>query len=146
MDGLDQINDYIQSTLRKLDMVEKLKLLLTILNYGTKVSALILVILDFKEFSRDTLLLFSYLLYSLLEAVALAAAFLIIMVARIINILFKVPTFYLSNMICLPILYHIFRLCFIVTFFVQSITLIIFAEFSHFIYTLLLVNFWSVII
>jgi hypothetical protein len=97
-------------------------------------------------FASDTLLLFSYLLYALLELVAFGAAFAVVISARIISALLGVNVFYLGEIlfivdsfIYLPMLYSIFKFCFVVTFLVQSLTVVIFAKFSHWIFPFVLV-------
>ena len=121
-------------------MVQKVKMLLTLINYGTKIFALYSCYFEYEIFSRNSLLLFSYLLYALLELVALASALAFIIIAKVINLVFQLHTYYMDSMICLPILYNVFRFCFIVTFFVQSVALFLFAEFTHWGYSLLLVR------
>jgi hypothetical protein len=71
---------------------------MTFLNFTTKALALYLVLVYFDTvFINDSLLLFSYLLYSLLELVAFGAAFAVVLSARIISALMGVNVFYLGK-------------------------------------------------
>ena len=64
------------------------------MNYFTKIWAVYLVFSDKENvFSHNSLLTFSYILYAFLEAVAMIAAFSIIILAKIIKLLFGVQVF-----------------------------------------------------
>lgn len=113
---------------------------MTVLNFASKTVALYLVFVHFETvFSRNTLLLFSYLLYALLELVAFASAITFVVLAKVVHFVLQINVYYLDDFICLPILYTVFKFCFVVTFLVQSITLIMFARFSNWMFPLLLV-------
>lgn len=117
----------LNDTLDKLDKIEKIEIFMTFLNFTTKALSLYLVLIYYDTvFKFDTLLLFSYLLYALLELVAFGAAFAVVLSARIISALLGVNVFYLGkkysynldSFIYLPILYSVFKFCFVVTFLV----------------------------
>ncbi|CAD8181297.1 unnamed protein product [Paramecium octaurelia] len=130
----------LNDTLDKLDKIEKIEIFMTFLNFTTKALCLYLVLIYYDTvFKYDSLLLFSYLLYALLELVAFGAAFAVVLSARIISALLGVNVFYLDSFIYLPILYSVFKFCFVVTFLVQSLTVVIFSKFSHWIFPLVLI-------
>lgn len=88
----------LNDTLEKLDRIEKIEIFMTFLNFTTKALALYLVFVYYDTvFVNDSLLLFSYLLYSLLELVAFGAAFAVVLSARIISAMLGVNVFYLGN-------------------------------------------------
>ena len=91
---LPDLGDLIDSTLSRLDTLQKLKILMTFMNYFTKVWAIYLVIVEYEMFSQNSLLLFSYVLYAFLEVVAVAAAVSIILLAKVGRIIFQLPVFY----------------------------------------------------
>ncbi|CAK74300.1 unnamed protein product (macronuclear) [Paramecium tetraurelia] len=131
----------LNDTLDKLDKIEKIEIFMTFLNFTTKALSLYLVLIYYDTvFKYDSLLLFSYLLYALLEVVAFGAAFAVVLSARIISALLGVNVFYLDSFIYLPILYSVFKFCFVVTFLVQSLTVVIFSKFSHWVFPLVLVQ------
>ncbi|CAD8098276.1 unnamed protein product [Paramecium sonneborni] len=131
----------LNDTLDKLDKIEKIEIFMTFLNFTTKALALYLVLIYYDTvFKYDSLLLFSYLLYALLEVVAFGAAFAVVLSARIISALLGVNVFYLDSFIYFPILYSVFKFCFVVTFLVQSLTVVMFSKFSHWIFPLVLIT------
>ncbi|CAD8183374.1 unnamed protein product [Paramecium pentaurelia] len=123
------IQAVLNDTLDKLDNIEKIEIFMTFLNFTTKALSLYLVLNYYDTvFKFDSLLLFSYLLYALLELVAFGASFAVVLSARIISAVLGVNVFYLDSFIYIPILYSVFKFCFVVTFLVQSITVVIFSK------------------
>jgi hypothetical protein len=88
---IPDFGNLLDSTLSRLDTLQKLKILMTFMNYFTKIWAIYLVIVEYEIFSKNSLLLFSYILYAFLEVVAMAAAFSIVLLAKVARFIFQLP-------------------------------------------------------